>query len=169
MQSFQVGVVTKPHGIKGELRVFPTTENPERFKLLVGHEVTVGNDSREIVGAKVTKGMAVVRFRGIDDRNSAEGLLGQKIYISDALALPLSEDMYYERDIIGMGVYDEFGNRLGEIEKILSSPANDVYVVKPEKGKAYMFPAVKEIVLDVSPEDRKMTVRMPLGMEELTV
>ena len=169
MQDFQIGVITKPHGIKGELRVFPTTEGPERFKLLVGKTVRVGEVECKIAGAKVTKGMAIVSFAGVADRNAAEKLLGQKIYVPKNLALPLSEDEYYERDLVGMEVHDENGKPLGCIEKILSYPANDVYVVKPPEGKAFMFPAVKEIIKSVSVDENKMSVCLPQGMEGLTV
>ena len=169
MRDFQVGIITKPHGIKGELRVFPTTESPERFRLLVGKMVTVGEGTYTITGAKVSKGMAIVSFSGIGDRNATEKLLGQEIFITEDLALPLSEDEYYERDLIGMGVCDESGNFLGNIESVMKTPANDVYVVKPPEGKAYMFPAVKEVVMGVSVSKKKMCVNLPPGMKELTV
>ena len=166
---FKIGVVTKPHGIKGGVRVYPTTDEPERFRLLADETVTVGECQRRIDGARLSKGMVIVKFHGVNDRNAAQALTGKSIYIPQEKALPLAEDEYFERDIIGLAVETEEGLFLGCIQEILKTRANDVYTVRPDEGRAFMIPAVKNVVVRVSISERKMTVRLVEGMEGLVV
>ena len=169
MQFLKIGVATKPHGIKGELRVYPVADNPAWFGKLVGESVYVGEkmQSYRLQGWRLAKGMVYAKLCGIGDRDAAAKLAGAGIFIDESKARPLDEDEYFEKDIVGMEVFCESGARLGYIEKVLYSPANDVYVVKPLEGKSFMLPAVKEVVLQVSVADKRMTVRLIEGLREL--
>ena len=137
-QYFEIGKITGTHGIRGTMRVFPTTEDPSRFERL--NEVIV-----EIRGKRETFHIQTVAFhkqfvlltgREITDINVAELYKNGRILIPDAMAIPLGEDEYYNRDLYGLKVVTEEGEELGEITEIFPTGSNDVYVVKKDgKGK----------------------------------
>ena len=171
MPNFKIGVITKPQGVKGEIRVFPTTDEPEGFKRLVGANIMVGENlhSYRLTDARLAKGMVYVKIEGVNDRNAAKRFAGEDIYVTEAQVSPLAKDEYFERDLIGMEVMAEDGNILGQLTKIIYSPANDVYVIKPPEGESFMIPAIKDVVKHVSVLDRKMTVKLFDGLGELTI
>ena len=171
MQKFKIGVITKPKGVKGEVRVFPTTDEPEVFIRLVGMEVMVGEGlhSRKLTGARSGKGMVFLKFDEVDDRNTAENFSGASIFVTEDKVAPLADDEYFERDLVGMEVETSEGTILGQLTKIIYGPANDVYVIKPLEGEAFMIPAIKDVVKHVSVLERKMTVKLLDGLGELTI
>ena len=171
MPNFKIGVITKPQGVKGEVRVFPTTDKPESFKQLVGMDVMVGEDLRpcRISDARASKGMVYVKFDGVENRSAAEKFAGAGIYVTETQVLPLDEDEYFERDLIGMEVITEDGKNVGQLTKIIYTPANDVYVIKPQGGEAFMIPAIKDVVKHVSVLECKMTIKLLDGLGELTI
>jgi len=168
---FEVGIITKPQGIRGELRVLPTTDDPSRFELLVGEEILLRIDGVEkpykLQQARPHKGFVLVKLDGINDRNMAETLVRGTILIPDELALPLDEGQYYVRDLIGLAVQTENGEHIGTIGKILNTPANDVYVIDVAEGDSFMIPAIKQVVLDVSIPNGTMTIHLMDGLREL--
>ena len=171
MPNFKIGIITKPQGVKGEIRVFPTTDDPECFKRLVGTDIMLGEDllSYRLTSARVGKGMAYVKFEGVDDRNAAEKFAGACIFATKSQVAPLAEDEYFERDLVGMNVETLDGKKLGRLTKIIYTPANDVYVIKPLEGEAFMIPAIKDVIKHVSVLDGKMTVKLLDGLGELTI
>ena len=171
MKYFKIGVITKPQGVKGEVRVYPTTDALESFELLVEKKVMIGENMLpyELSAARTQKGMVFLKFVGVDDRNSADELAGEAIFVTEEQVLPLAKDEYFERDLIGMEVNAEDGQNLGHLTKIIYTPANDVYVIKPPDGKAFMIPAIKDVVKHVSVRDGKMTVKLLDGLGELTI
>ena len=171
MSHFKIGIITKPHGIRGEIRVYPTTGFPERFKFLTGMEIMVGSNFEpyKVLSARTAKGMAYIKLCGINDRTAVEKFIGDNIYISESQALPLLENEYFERDLIGMEVVKEDGESIGHVSKILYTPANDVYVIQTANGSAFMIPAIKEVIKDVSVANSKMVVRLIEGLEGLTL
>jgi len=168
---FEIGTIVKPQGIRGELRIFPTTDDPTRFNLLVGEEVMVriGNTERtyKLLQARQQKNMVIVKLESVNDRNIAETLVRGIITILDDKALPLEEGEYFVRDLIGLNVEDENGEHLGTISKVLNTNANDVYVIEAAEGDAFMIPAIKSVVLSVSIPNKKMTIHMMDGLREL--
>ena len=171
MHNFKIGVITKPHGVKGEARVFPTTDEPEIFKRLVGTSVMVGENLSlyKLTAARVQKGMVFLKLDGVNDRSTAEKFSGHSIYVDESQVLPLTEDEYFERDLIGMQVISEDGKFLGVLTKIIYPPANDVYVIKPPEGESFMIPAIKEVIKQVSVSEGKMTIKLLDGLGELTI
>ena len=171
MPHFKIGVITKPQGVKGEVRVYPTTDEPENFKRLIGMEIMVGEELSpfELSGVRLMKRMIYVKLVGVDDRSTAEKLAGAEIYITDAQVSPLAEDEYFERDLIGMEVITEDGKNVGQLTKVIYTPANDVYVIKPPDCKAFMIPAIKDVIKNISISDSKMTVKLLDGLGELTI
>ena len=168
---FEIGTIVKPQGIRGEVRVFPTTDDPTRFNLLVGETVIVrlGNTERtyKLLQARQQKNIVIIKLEGVSDRNTAETLVRGVIAISDDKALPLEAGEYFVRDLIGLNVEDETGEHIGVISKVLNTNANDVYVIEAAEGDAFMIPAIKNVILSVSIPEKKMKIYMMDGLREL--
>ncbi|MCL2204147.1 MAG: ribosome maturation factor RimM [Defluviitaleaceae bacterium] len=167
---FTIGIIVKPQGIRGELRVLPTTDDPSRFSLL--EEVFIRHKTGEpgkytLTASRQQKGMVILTLAGVTDRNAAEALVGGELLIPDEWALPLGEDEYYVRDLIGLGAWEEDGGLLGEIADVLRTGANDVYIIKPSQGNAFMVPAIKDVVREVDMAQGRVTVRLMDGLKEL--
>ena len=157
----------KPHGIRGELRVLPVTDEPDRFSLL--DEVIVALKNKppavfKISSARLHGGMVILKIEGVDDRGAASAFIGGVIKIPESSALPLGDDEYYFRDLLGMEVFTEDGERLGAIADVLRTGANDVYSVETADKKNILIPAIKSCVLSVSVREKKMTVRLMEGL-----
>ena len=162
----RVGVITSPHGIHGEVNIFPTTDDPQRFKMLKKVIVDTGKDKieMEIGGIKFFKNMVIATLSGIADRTQAEKFRSADILIEREDALPLGEDEYYVCDIIGFKVTTDEGNELGILDDVLTSNANDVYVVKKPDGKEILIPYTKECVLSVDLDSKNIVVHLLKGM-----
>ena len=164
---FRVGVIANTHGVRGEVKVFPTTDAPERFKVIK----TVILDAKrekitlEIQSAKFFKNLVIVKFKGIDNINDIEKYKGCDLYVTRENATPLNEGEYYIADLIDMLVVDEEGNELGILDDVLQTGANDVFVVKlKETGKELLLPNIPSCVLNVDLDDRKVTVHVLDGL-----
>ncbi|MDR1640497.1 MAG: ribosome maturation factor RimM [Clostridiales bacterium] len=167
---FSIGNIVNTQGIKGDVRVVPQTFDPSRFELLDEVEGFLpGKHPVSLAIEKVWyhKGFVVLKFKGIDDMTSAERLKGMELKIPPEKALPLEEGEYYIRDIYGLKVLTDEGEDLGEIDDIIQTGANDVYVAKNSKGKTLMIPAIKQCVLGVDLERRVMTVKLIDGLRDL--
>jgi 16S rRNA processing protein RimM len=160
-----VGSISGAHGIRGEVKVDLLTDYPERFrpgaKLYLGNET----DARpiEIQTARPHKHSYLVKFTNVPDRNAAELLAGQLVLIPTVEAMPLREHENYAHDLLGLQVETQDGQPLGQITDILTSPANDVYVVTgPERE--VLVPALRNVVLNVDLAAGKMVVELPEGL-----
>jgi len=168
---FEIGIIVKPQGIAGELKILPTTDDPERFALL--DEVHVRPKSPtppqpyKIISARRHKGLVLLKLSGINDRNAAEKMVGGVLLIPPEKALKLGTDEYFIRDLVGLNVENEDGQPLGEITDVFHTGANDVYVVKGQDSESFMIPAIKDVVRAVSVPEGKITVRLLEGLMEL--
>ena len=167
---FEIGKITKAQGIRGEFRVLPTTDDPSRFSLLVGENIFIDGTVHKLEKFRQQKSIVILKLEKIDDRNAAEALTGKKLTIPAEKALPLEDGEFYVRDLKGLCVETLDGERIGTVEDILHTNANDVYVIKPASpdSKAFMIPAVKDVVRDINIKDGKITVQLLDGMRELT-
>lgn len=169
MGHFTIGKVTGTHGIKGTLRVFPTTDDPKRYELLDKVTFDLNGKKEDFTIQKVAyqKNMILLTVKEIEDINIAEKYKGAKIEIPDDCALPLEENEYYIRDLYDCDVYTTEGEYLGKINDIYFTAANDVYSVKdtehPEK-KEILIPAVKDMIKEVDIQEKKMTVELYEGL-----
>ena len=152
-----IGEIVAPFGRKGEVKVVPLTDFPERF--LEPGGLRIDGQVLDVEGVRFHKGMAVVKFEGIDDISAAEDLRGKKVLISESELAPLEEDEYYVHDIIGLEAFTTEGESLGRIKEVLRSPAHDVYV-----ADRAMIPAVKEYVVSIDIPGGKMVVRPMEGL-----
>ena len=170
---FEIGIIVKPQGIRGELRVLPTTDDPERFALLDEVYVRPKNALNpsakpyKLESARQHKGLVLVKLAGINDRNAAEKMVGGVLLIPPEKALKLGTDEYFIRDLVGLNVENEDGQPLGEITDVFHTGANDVYVVKGQDSESFMIPAIKDVVRAVSVPEGKITVRLLEGLMEL--
>ena len=167
-QFFHIGTITSPHGVRGDMKVYPTTDDPERF--LVLEKVIVRKNGREagqeirgVSGVRFLKNMVILHLEGISDRNAAELYRQRELYVPREDAVPLDEDEYYVADLIGMDVYREEG-RLGRLREVMQTGANDVYVVdSPEFGEV-LIPAIKACIMKVDPAEGRMNVHLLPGL-----
>lgn len=166
ISELQVGVITQTHGIRGEVKVFPTTDDAGRFKKL--KEVIVETEKErltmEIEGVKFFKQYAILKFKGFDSINDMEKYKGTKLLVPREKAVRLKKDEYFVADLIGMQVVTEDGAPLGNLKNVLETGANDVYVVEMEEGKEALLPAIKECILKIDMEKAVMTVHIMDGL-----
>ena len=155
-----IGKLGAPHGIRGELRVIPLTDFPERFENL--KQVYVEDALLDIESVKYHKQFVIIKFKQCPVREEAARLTGRLIYIDKKDAVPLEEGEYYTFDIIGLEVFDVDGNTLGNVTEVLKTGSNDVYVVS-QKGQAkqLLVPALKAVVKEIDIEKGRMVVDMP--------
>ena len=164
---FQVGVITAPHGVRGEVKVFPTTDDNARFKNLKTVLLDQGRGTREleIEGVKFFKNMVILKFKGIDDRNDVERMRQAKLLVTRENAVELGKDEYFIADLIGIQVVSDEGEELGTISDVLQTGANDVYIVTDQNtGKEVLIPAIKDCILQVDVEQGFMKVHLLDGL-----
>lgn len=165
-QLLQVGVISSTHGIRGEVKVFPTTDDPDRFRKLKQVILDTGREQKdlEIEGVKFFKQFVILKFKGIDNINDIEKYKGKSLFVTRENAQPLGEDEYYIADLIGMEVYLEDGSHFGTLKDVMETGANDVYIIKTEEGKEVLIPAIYECILDVDVEAGKMEIHLLDGL-----
>ncbi len=164
---FEIGKITGTHGIRGTMRVFPTTQDPARFEKLKEVTVEIRGKQEVFHVQKVAyqKNMILLTLKEISDINVAELYKNGRILIPDAAAIPLEEDEYYTRDLYGLQVVTDEGEALGELVKIYETGANDVYAVqKDPQEKELLLPAIKDCILKVDLENGVMTVHLLEGL-----
>jgi len=166
---FDIGKIVNVHGLRGEIRVMPVTDDPSRFDLLDSVEVFQNSTSKtySIERMRPHKALLVLKLKDIEDRTAAEALVGSVIKVPRSKALPLEDDEYYQKDLLDMSVLNENGEELGTLVQIIETGANDVYVVRPKSGKDLLIPAIKECILAVNVPESKMTVRLMKGLRDL--
>ena len=151
----QVGVITSTHGIKGEGKVFPTTDDPTRYSYLKDVILDTGKEKIDlkVSGVKYFKQYVIVKFKGINDINDIEKYKGSTLWVTRENAVPLEENEYFIADLIGLKVVTDEGKEFGELTDVMQTGANDVYVVETYKDKKeVLLPVIDECVLDVDLE-----------------
>ncbi|MBE5876626.1 MAG: 16S rRNA processing protein RimM [Lachnospiraceae bacterium] len=162
----QVGVITQTHGIKGEVKVFPTTDDVRRFKKLKETILDTGKEkiTLEIESVKFFKQFVILKFKGIDNINDVEKYRQKNLYVTRANAVRLRRDEYFIADLIDIEVYEENDKLLGVLKNVIETGANDVYEIEMTDGREVLIPAIKECILSVDVEDRKMVVHLLDGL-----
>ncbi len=162
----QVGVISSTHGVRGEVKVFPTTDDVKRFKRLKNVILDTGKEHMplEIEGVKFFKQFAILKFKGIDNINDIEKYKGKSLLVDRANAVRLRKNEYFIVDLIGIEVFTEDGEFFGTMKDVLETGANDVYIIDSEKQGEVLVPAIKQCILDVDIENRKMTIHLLEGL-----
>lgn len=162
----KVGTITASFGIKGEMKVYPHTGEPERFKKLKKVFISEGGSYKEyeIESAKMALPLVIIKFRGIDTPEEIRNFRQKDIYVKREDATPLEEGEYYFADIIGMNVVDDEGTHRGKITDIIQTGANDVYEVTQDEGGSFLIPAIRECVLNIDTASNLMTIHIMEGL-----
>lgn len=162
----QVGVITSTHGVRGEVKVFPTTDDPARFKKLKKVVLDTGKETLplEIAGVKFFKQFVILKFKGIDNINDIEKYRQCPLLVTREDAVPLEEDEYYIADMIGMKVVTEDGEEFGTLKDVMETGANDVYIIDSNAHGEVLIPAIQECILDVDIEAQQMKIHLMDGL-----
>lgn len=165
---FQVGAITTTHGVKGEVKVFPTTDDAARFKKLKQVILDTGKEqlTLNITQVKFFKNLVILKFKEYDNINDIIGFKGCPLYVTRKQAVRCEEDEYFIADLMGLAVISDQGEELGEISDVLSTGANDVYVVRGPGSQDLLLPAIKECILDVNMRERVMKVHIMPGLRD---
>ena len=161
MELFLTGVVLKPKGLKGELKVKPVTDFPESF--LKRREYYVGKTAedaalRKVVSAKLNQGFAWLVLEGVGSREEAEALAGFGLYVTKDSLESLPDDRAYIHELIGLEAFDEEAGRVGRISDVLQMPAHDVYEIDTGSSKV-LIPAVEDFITETDLEKGIVTLR----------
>lgn len=162
----RVGVITSTHGIAGEVKVYPTTDDMNRFKKLKKVFVDCGREQLElnISSVKFFKNMVILKFKEFHNINEVEKLIKKDLLITREQAVPLSEDENFICDLIGLTTIAEDGQELGTLSDVIQTGANDVYVISLKDGREVLIPAIKQCILKVDLESGTMTVHLLEGL-----
>ncbi len=162
----RVGVITSPHGVHGEVNVFPTTDDPKRFLDLKKIYLDTKKEliECEIKSVKFFKNMVILSFNGMDDRNDIEKYRQCDLLIDREDAMELGEDEYFICDLIGLDIIDEDGKKIGVLKDVMTSAANDVYVVEKNDDEELLIPAIRDCILDTNLEEGYIRVHLLPGL-----
>ena len=165
-QFLRVGVISSTHGIRGEVKVYPTTDDPERFLDLDEVILDTGREHKilEIEGVKFFKNQVILKFKGYDNINDIEKYLKKDLLVDREHAVELGENENFIADLIDMEVVTDEGKVLGTLTDVIETGANDVYAVKTPEGKEILLPAIRDCILDVNVDEKRMTVLVMEGL-----
>ncbi|MBQ8246766.1 MAG: 16S rRNA processing protein RimM [Lachnospiraceae bacterium] len=167
MEDFlQIGVISSTHGIKGEVKVFPTTDDVNRFKKI--KEVYLDTGKERMVlhpeSVKFFKQFVILKFKEFNNINEVEQYRNKSLLVDREHAVKLRKDEYFIADLIGLKVVTDEEKALGTLKDVLQTGANDVYIVETEEGKEVLLPAIKECILNVDIEAGEVLVHVMAGL-----
>ncbi len=156
-----VGRVVGVHGLRGEVKVEPLSDFPERFE--PGAALWLDGRRLRVEGSRWQRRLVYLKLEGVDSRSDAVALAGRELCVPELLAL-VQEGVYYQHDVIGLSVVDAAGETLGRVSDILSTGANDVYVVRGERGEL-LLPAIDDVVRQIDLDGGCLLVELLPGLE----
>lgn len=164
MESILIGKIVNTHGIKGEVKVYPYTDDIVHLSKLkcIYLDATL-QKKYKIMSSKIWKDMLILKMENIHSIEEAQALKGIDIYIEKEDISHL-EDTYYVEDLIGMNVIDENGKGIGKITYVFHTGANDVYEVKTLEQKEIYLPAIKDVIKEVDIKNKKVQIKMMEGL-----
>lgn len=162
----RVGVISSTHGIRGEVKVFPTTDDVNRFLDLKVVLLDTGKEkiSLEIENVKFFKQFAILKFKGIDNINDIEKYKGKDLLVTRDHAVPLEENEFFICDLIDCIGYDEAGAEVGKLIEVMQTGANDVFVFKTANGKEVLVPYIEQCVKTIDIVNKKIQLHLLEGM-----
>ena len=165
-QVFQVGIISSTHGVRGEVKVFPTTDDMKRFKKLKEVLLDTGKETLtlEIEGVKFFKQFVILKFKGYDNIDDIVKYRGKSLFVTRENAVKLQKDEYFIADLIGLKVVNEDGSFTGVLKDVMETGANDVYIVESQDGKEVLIPAIKDCILQVDFEKEQVLVHLLDGL-----
>lgn len=165
-QLLQVGVISSTHGVRGEVKVFSTTDDVQRFKKLKKVILDTGREHMplEVESVKFFKQFAILKFKGIDNINDIEKYKGKSLLVDREHAVKLRKDEYFIADMVGLTVFTDDGQEFGVMKDVLETGANDVYIIDSQKHGEVLVPAIKQCILDVDVEQGRMVIHLMEGL-----
>lgn len=165
----RVGVISSTHGVRGEVKVFPTTDDVNRFKKLKTVILDTGRETMTLTveSVKFFKNMVILKFKEFNNINEIEKYKGKDLLVTRDQAVKLAPNENFIVDLIGLKVVTDTGEEFGVLKDVLQTGANDVYVIDGKDGKEYLFPAIKQCILDVDLEKQIVTVHILEGLLDL--
>ncbi|MBR1770910.1 MAG: 16S rRNA processing protein RimM [Lachnospiraceae bacterium] len=165
-ERFQVGVITTPHGVQGEVKVFPTTDDPRRFKRLKEVILDTGKGERtlEIEHVKFFKQFVIIKFKEFHTPEEVAVYRQKSLYVTRENAVRLGKDEYFIADLMGLRILNEDNQEIGVLREVLETGANDVYIIDLKDGRELLLPAIKECVLRVDIEAGEMQIHILDGL-----
>lgn len=162
----QVGVISSTHGVRGEVKVFPTTDDAKRFKKLKKVILDTGREylPLEVESVKFFKNLVILKFKGYDNINDIEKYKGKSLLVDRENAVKLRKNEYFIADMIGLQVFTDDGEAFGTLKDVLETGANDVYIIDSLKHGEVLVPAIKQCILDVDIEGGKMFIHLMEGL-----
>lgn len=165
------GVVLRPHGLRGMVKVRPTTDDPNRYfdlnkVRLYQKDAALGEVTIERVEMSTPQSL-LIKFRGCDSINNVESLRGAELRIPREECLPTEADQFYQFDLIGLPVQTTGGQILGTISSIMEHPGNDIWVVHDEAHNELLIPAIASVIKEVNLEQRRIVIEPLPGLFEI--
>ena len=162
----QVGAITSPHGVHGEAKVYPMTDDVKRFKKLKEVYLGEGDNKRllHITSVKFFNNMVILKFDEFTTPEEIDKIRKVGLYVTRDQAVKLQKDEYFIADLIGLEVYSDEDKLIGELTDVMQTGANDVYVVQTQTGNEVLIPAIKDCILQVSIEESRMVVHLLPGL-----
>ena len=170
MEKFlKIGVITSTHGLRGEVKVYPTTDDPKRFSDLESVFLDEAHDRRilKIESVKYFKQMVILKFEGLDRIEDVEGMKHYELYVDREHAVPLEEGEYYIADLIDMEVRLTDGTTFGILKDVMETGANFVYIVDSKEHGEVLIPAIPQCIKSVDIEKGVMIVSLLPGLLDL--
>lgn len=166
---FKVGIIANTHGLRGEVKVFPTTDDPKRFLDLeeILLDTGTGRKALAIESVRFVKNMALLKFKGLDSIDDVQRYRQKALYVTREQAVPLGEDEYFIADLIGSSAVSDEGEELGNIADVIQTAANDVYVIRKAGVPELLVPAIKECVRQVDIEAGRVILHLLPGLKEM--
>ena len=165
----QVGAILDTHGLRGEVKVFPTTDDAHRYDDLREVELCTKDGSYvhlEVERVRYSKNLVIVKFKNYNHINDIEQYKKCNLYVTREHAVKLEKDEYFVADLIGLTAKSDEGELLGQITDVLSTGANDVYVIRKEGGGELLVPAMRECVREICIQEGRMVLHLLPGLAD---
>lgn len=161
-----VGQLRRPHGVGGEMQMALYTDFPERLQ--AGTQVFLGERHTPVTvrSQRMHRSVMLIAFEEYPDRTAVEVLRNQVVYIQSEALPELPEGEFYQHELLGLQVETDQGRRLGVIEEILETGANDVLLVRGDEEEEYLLPFIDDVVLEIDLEKDTMLVHLLPGLIE---
>ena len=165
---FVIGKIANAHGIRGEIKVVPETEDINRFKDLDKVGILKAGKVMDFkcLSTRTYKDLVFIFLEGIDTRDKAISLKNSYLIVSREDAIDLEEDRHFIVDLIGCKVYEE-GSLLGQLKDVLQPGGNDVYEVVDEEGRSLFIPVIYDVVRSIDIEKKEIEVKLLPGLREI--
>lgn len=162
----QIGAITSPHGLKGEVKVFPITDDVNNFKKYKKVILDTGKEqiTLEIGGVKFFKNFVILKFKGIDDINDVEQYKKMGLWIRREQSEPLNKGEYFIADLIDLQVFTEDGKLFGILKDVIQTGANDVYIIATKEHGEVLVPAIKDCILNVDIDEKRVDIHLLDGL-----